>query len=83
MARCSCFGAYKSETYYGFKGHLLIDFHGAIAGFTLTPANDSEREAVWKLTKLMKSGILLGDKGYLGADFKAELFATEPFCVIN
>ncbi|MGI0119526.1 transposase, partial [Zooshikella sp. RANM57] len=51
-------------------------FHGAIAGFTLTPANDSEREAVWELTKLMKSGILLGDKGYLGAlgaDFKAEL----------
>ncbi|MGI0120405.1 IS982 family transposase [Zooshikella sp. RANM57] len=65
--------ASKSETYYGFKGHLLIDFHGAIAGFTLTPANDSEREAVWELTKLMKSGILLGDKGYLGVDFKAEL----------
>ncbi|MBU2712767.1 IS982 family transposase [Zooshikella sp. WH53] len=66
--------ASKDETYYEFKGHLIIDFHGAIAGFTLTPANSSEREAIWELTDSMKSGILLGDKGYLGAAFKAELF---------
>lgn len=66
--------ASKGETYYGFEGHLIIDFHGAIAGFTLTPASDSEREAVWELTEGMPSGMLLGDKGYLGAEFKAELF---------
>jgi hypothetical protein len=42
------FCASKSETYYGFKGHLLIDDTGNIANFTLTEASGSEREAVWE-----------------------------------
>lgn len=35
--------ASKSETYYGFKGRLLIDDTGNIANFTLTEASGSER----------------------------------------
>jgi hypothetical protein len=42
------FCASKSEIYYGFKGHLLIDDKGNIANFTLTQASGSEREAVWE-----------------------------------
>ena len=64
--------ASKEETYYGFKGHLLVSLDGEISGFTLTQANGSEREAVWELTEGVK-GLLLGDKGYIGAGFKAEL----------
>jgi len=45
------FCASKSETYYGFKGHLLIDGTGNIVNFTLTEASGSEREAVWELVK--------------------------------
>ncbi len=37
--------AAKNETDYGFKGHLMIDEIGVVTGFTLTPANVSEREA--------------------------------------
>jgi hypothetical protein len=33
----------KSETYYGFKGHLLIVDTGNIAKFTLTEASGSEK----------------------------------------
>lgn len=65
--------ASKAQTYFGFEGHLLLDFDGAIAGFTLTPAPDSEREAVWELTETINGGLLLGDKGYLGAFFESEL----------
>ncbi|MBU2708802.1 IS982 family transposase [Zooshikella marina] len=65
--------ASKGETYYGFKGHLIIDFHGAISGFVLTPASGSEREATRELTEPVTNGILLGDKGYLGTEFKADL----------
>ncbi|MFT6141742.1 MAG: hypothetical protein ACJAXN_002977 [Psychromonas sp.] len=36
-----------SETYYGFKGYLLVDNTGNIASFTLTEASGREREAVW------------------------------------
>ena len=43
--------ASKSETYYGFKGYLLIDDTGNITNFTLKKAPDSEREAVWELTE--------------------------------
>jgi Transposase DDE domain len=41
--------AAKQEFYYGFHGHLLLSGTGVITGFTLTPANGSEREALWDL----------------------------------
>lgn len=66
--------ASKDQTYFGFEGHVMLDFHGAIAGFCLTPAHESEREAVWELTEAINGGLLLGDKGYLGAEFESELF---------
>lgn len=67
------FCASKSETYYGFKGHLLVDDAGNIANFTLTEASGSEREAVWELVLNKKHKFLLGDKGYLSASFKGDL----------
>ena len=66
--------ASKSETYYGFKGHLLIDDTGNITNFTLTEASGSEREAVWELAEHKKQNFLLGDKGYLSALFKEDLY---------
>lgn len=67
------FCASKSETYYGFKGHLLIDDAGNIANFTLTEASGSERDAVWELVRNKKRNFLLGDKGYLSTRFKKDL----------
>jgi hypothetical protein len=66
--------AAKEQTYFGFKGHVILDLHGAIAGFALSAAHDNERDAVWELTDAIRGGLLLGDKGYLGAEFAAELF---------
>ena len=64
--------AAKNLTYYGFHGHLLISDTGVITGFTLTPANGSEREALWDLVDKIQ-GLLIGDKGYISAFHKAEL----------
>jgi len=64
--------ASKNETYYGFKGHLLIDETGIISGLTMTPANVGEREAAEDLAPLI-TGWLLGDKGYLGSHFYQEM----------
>jgi hypothetical protein len=69
--------ASKSETYYGFKGHLLIDNAGNITNFTLTEASGSEREAVWELTEHKIQSLLLGDKGYLSARFKEDLYIEQ------
>jgi IS5 family transposase len=71
------FCASKSETYYGFKGHLLIDDEGNIANFTLTQASGSEREAVWELVSNKKRRFLLGDKGYLSARLKEDLVSEQ------
>lgn len=64
--------AAKKKFYYGFHGHLLISGAGVITQFTLTAANGSEREALWDLTHRIH-GLLIGDKGYLGADLQQEL----------
>ena len=40
--------ASKSETYYGFKGHLLVNGQGNITNFTFTEAAGNEKEAVWE-----------------------------------
>lgn len=64
--------AAKKEFYYGFHGHLLISGAGVITQFTLTAANGSEREALWDLVDRIH-GLLIGDKGYLGAELQQEL----------
>jgi|FLYL01.1.fsa_nt_gi hypothetical protein len=64
--------AAKKQTYYGFHGHLLISATGVITGFSLTPANGSEREALWDVVQTIH-GLLIGDKGYLSAALQQEL----------
>lgn len=56
--------AAKSMTYYGLKGHLLIDLSGLIVDCTVAPANIDEREMLLEMhTKA--GGNVLGDKGYM------------------
>lgn len=64
--------AAKKQTYYGFHGHLLISATGVITGFSLTPANGSEREALWEMGSSIH-GLLVGDQGYLSAPLQPEL----------
>lgn len=65
--------ASKNETYYGFKGNLLINSEGVITGATVTPANIDERESLWDLVDGIK-GTIIADKGLIGSDYKKELF---------
>jgi hypothetical protein len=67
--------AAKQQFYYGFHAHLLISATGVITGFSLTPANGSEREAVWDMVQTIH-GLLIGDKGYLSAPLQQELRAV-------
>lgn len=64
--------AAKKQTYYGFHGHLLISATGVISGFSLTPANGSEREALWDIVPPVY-GLLIGDKGYLSEPLQHQL----------
>lgn len=63
--------ASKNEYDYGFKGHLTIDRTGRIVHFTLTAANIAERHVLRNLFGRI-AGWLLGDKGYLGEEWRTE-----------
>lgn len=67
--------ASKRMAYYGFKGVLLIDDRGAIAGFALVPAHTDERDVVEELLPDRVAGLLIGDKGYMRPGLKEGLAA--------
>lgn len=64
--------AAKDQIYYGFRGHVVINFNGVISGLTVTSACGEEREALWELIDPLR-GLLLGDKGYLSVVLKQAL----------
>ena len=64
--------AAKDEKFYGFRGHLNVSLNGVITGFTVTPANRDEREALWEVIP-QTQGLLIGDKGYISQSLQAEL----------
>ena len=64
--------AAKDEKFYGFRGHLNVSLNGVITGFTVTPANGDEREALWEVTQQIQ-GLLIGDKGYISQSLQAQL----------
>lgn len=68
--------ASKDMKYYGFEGHLLVTLDGEIVSFCLTTATKDERPIARQLME-GKTGMLLGDKGYLGKKFSSELMDQE------
>lgn len=70
LSRC----ASQKAWYFGLKGHLLVTLTGVITALAVTPATTPEREAAWDVVDGV-TGLLLGDKGYVGAWFAAALAA--------
>lgn len=59
--------------FFGFKLHAIIDLDGRILQAMLLPANVDDREAASVLASAVDGGIGLGDLGYSGRQFQAEL----------
>lgn len=66
--------ATKLGTFYGFRGHLLVNEQGVVLGLSVTAANVDERDAVPELVVGL-DGLLLGDKGYIKTDLSEQLAA--------
>ena len=58
--------------FYGFKLHLVVNDHGEILSFQLTPGNVDDRQPVPILTNDL-FGKLFADKGYLSQNLFEEL----------
>lgn len=69
------FCAAKSESYYGFKGHIVISSIGVVSGFTIASANIDERDVLPE-NILGLTGIILGDKGLMRPSLTEELAQT-------
>ena len=64
--------ASKEETYYGFKGNMIISGLGVITGITATAANVDERDSLYEIIHNIK-GLLIGDKGLMRPSLKENL----------
>ena len=60
--------------FYGFKLHLVVNEHGDILSFYLTPGNVDDRKPVPHLAKEL-FGKLFADKGYLSPQLFEQLYA--------
>lgn len=58
--------------FYGFKLHLVVNEHGEILAFQLTPGNVDDRKPVPLLLKGL-FGKVFADKGYISQDLFTEL----------
>lgn len=59
--------------FYGFKLHLVVNEHGEILSFQLTPGNIDDRKPVPVLFEGL-FGKVFADRGYISKDLFAELF---------
>lgn len=72
----------KKETYFGFKLHSLIAIDGYITDICITSTNKDDRNTLWDLTTNKLSLTVIGDKGYIGADFAEELLKEHNSTII-
>ena len=68
--------AAKKEYFYGLRGHLVINLAGTVVAFTVTTANVDERDVVPNLYGKVH-GLLIGDKGFISVNLKAEAAAHD------
>ena len=62
--------------FYGFKLHLVVNEHGEILTFQLTPGNVDDRKPVPFLAKDL-FGKLFADRGYISQDLFTKLFQED------
>jgi hypothetical protein len=57
-------GKTSTGWFFGFKLHLILNNHGEIISFSLTPGNTDDRAVLKKITQGLQ-GWLVGDRGYI------------------
>lgn len=62
--------------YYGYKLHLVCDTDGIIHSFDLTAANIHDVKYLADVGQNLSNCTVLGDRGYISADFQQDLFTS-------
>jgi len=66
--------ASQKSNYYGYKLHAVCDKNGVFHSFDLTPANIHDVNYLKDVKHNLKDCTLIGDRGYISADYQADLF---------
>ena len=74
------FKSVRHQLFFGLRLHVAITDEGAVAEFALAPADIGERdvaEAMLRGVGPSETGLVLGDAGYTGEDFRWRITQTE------
>lgn len=66
--------AAQKQPYYGYKIHAICSVSGVFQSFDITPASVHDINYLRDIKKQMSDCVILGDKGYLSAQWQLNLF---------
>jgi len=66
--------ASRNMKYFGYKLVTISTFDGLPVAYDLVPANTDERDAAETVLAYLRGSHILGDKGFIGADWQAEIY---------
>jgi hypothetical protein len=67
--------ASRSMKYFGYKLVAITTFSGIPVVYELVPAHTDEREAAEAVLVYLKGCQIIGDKGFIGVDWQAQVYA--------
>jgi hypothetical protein len=70
------FCASQQMYYYGYKLHCVCSYRGFIHSYDLTKANVHDIAYLDEVKQQFNNCLMLGDKGYLSAEIKLDLFTS-------
>lgn len=68
--------ASQKSKYFGFKLHAVCDKNGVFHSFDLAPANIHDLNYLKDVKHNFKNCTLIGDRGYISADYQLDLFTN-------
>jgi hypothetical protein len=66
--------AAQKSSYFGYKLHAVCDKNGVFHSFDLTPASVHDVNYLKDVKHNLKDCLLIGDRGYISADYQVDLF---------
>ena len=71
------FCASQNMHYYGYKIHAVCSIEGVFKSFDISKASVHDIHYLKDIKNQFKDCVILGDKGYLSADYQLDLFETK------
>jgi hypothetical protein len=66
--------ASQKKYYFGYKLHIVCDENAVVSSFDFTPANIHDVNYLKDVKYSLQNCELIGDRGYISADYQADLF---------